>query len=225
MAEEMSVIEKMKKTLFICMPCGKNVDTGFFRAFCQSIGEIMMNWNTAVLTESSPFIVENRNQLAAKVIEFDSKSVLKVDYVLWIDTDMIFSFEQVKQLLERLEEGNDIVSGLCYNIFDGKEKPVVMKKAGQKYVFMEEKVLKNKELIEVDAAGFAFIAFKAEVLKKLQQKYGRRIFDIRYLENGSLVGEDQVFCERAKEAGYKIMLDSAIVVKHIKGTIPSKAPS
>jgi len=218
----MSVAEKMKKTLFICIPCGKNVETGFFRAFSQSIGEIMMSWNTAVLTESSPFIVENRNQLAAKVIEFDSKSVLKVDYVLWIDTDMIFTFEQIKQLLGRLEEGNDIVSGLCYNIFEGKEKPAVMKKAGQKYTLIEEKAIKSNDLVEVDAAGFAFIAFKLEVLKKLHQKYGRRVFDIRYLENGSLVGEDQIFCERAKEAGYKIMLDPAIVIKHIKGTIPSK---
>ena len=214
--------EMMKKTLFICIPCGKNVETGFFKAFTQCIGEIMLNWNTAVLAESSPFVVENRNQLAAKVLEFDSKSALKVDYVLWIDTDMIFNFEQIKRLLGRIEEGHDIVAGLCYNIFEGKEKPILMKRSGEKYAFMEEKSFKKKELVEVDATGFAFIAFKTEVLKKLQQKYRRRIFDIRYLENGSIVGEDQIFCERAKEEGYKIMVDRSIVVKHIKGTLPSK---
>jgi len=211
----------MKRTLFVCIPCGKNVDTGFFRAFSQSIGEIMLNWNTAVLTESSPYIVENRNQLAAKVLEFDSKSKLKVDYVLWIDTDIIFTAEQAKKLLSGLDEGKDIVSGVYYSVIEGKERPVVMRRTGQKYSFLEANEVKGKGFIDADACGFGFIAMNIGVLKKLQQNFGRRLFDFRYLENESLVGEDQIFCERAKEAGFKIMVDTEVVVRHIKGTLPS----
>ena len=210
-----------KKTLFICIPCGKNADFGFFKSFAQSIGEIMHSWNTAIITESSPYVVESRNQISRKVLEFDKKSQLKVDYVLWIDSDMVFSPEHLKKLIGRLEEGNDIVSALYYNLFNGKEKPLAMKRAGERYELIERQKL-GKGLTEVDAVGFGFIAIKFDVFRRLEGKYGNRIFDIRYLKGGSIIGEDQVFCERAKEAGYKIMLDPTILVKHIKGTIPSK---
>ena len=47
-----------------------------------------------------------------------------------------------------------------------------------------------------------------------------RPFDLRYLPGGGMVGEDQLFCERAKELGTKILLDTSIVVRHAKGLLP-----
>ena len=210
-----------RKTLLVCIPCGKAVDYGFFDSFAKAIGEVMMGFNVGIITEASPYIVENRNSIARKVLEVEGKSPVKPDYALWLDSDMVFSAWQIASLIKRLEEGNEIVSGLYYNFFKGEEKPLAMRKEGGRYGLIEESELKGN-LVEVDAVGFGFVAMKVEVLKRLAGKYGKRVFDMRYLEDGSLIGEDMVFCERAKEAGYKIMLDPSIVVKHIKGTIPSK---
>ncbi|VVB98919.1 Uncharacterised protein [uncultured archaeon] len=213
-----------KKNLAICIPSGRFVDFGFFQSFANTIAETMFYCNTAVFTVASPMIFENRNELVRRVFSFEGKSGFAFDFMLWIDNDIVFNFGQVKKLLSHLEDGEDFVSGVYYNPKDGNVLPVAYFADGERYRWLEEKDVQNggKDfgLLEVDAVGFGFCAMKMDLMREIFARHKPRPFNLRQLDDGSLVTEDQVFCERAKEAGAKIMLDSSIVVKHAKGYLP-----
>ena len=207
-----------KKNLAVCIPSGRFVDYAFFSSFANSIGQIMLKWNTAIFAASSPLIVENRNELARRVMAFESKSALRFDYVLWLDTDIVFTFEQVQSLISMLEGGKEFVSGVYYNPKGEGIIPVAYHKNKERYAPLSEGELGGT--IEVDAVGFGFCAMGAGLLRRSLEKYGNRPFDIRAFADGGIVGEDQIFCERAKELGAKIWLDTSIVVRHAKGFLP-----
>jgi GT2 family glycosyltransferase len=209
----------MKKTLFVVMPCGKQVEWMCFHDLMKCIPSLVSNFNHGFLTSSSPYIVENRNKIARELISIEENTPgILIDYVLWLDSDMVFSFKQIKELLNHLDSGKDIVSGLYFNKKNNELFPIAYKKKNEGYEPI--KLNDSKELIEVDSCGFGFIAMKMDVIRKLNEEFKPRIFDMRYLSDGSLIGEDQVFCERAIKQGFKILLDTKIEVKHIKGTLP-----
>ncbi|MFH1391099.1 MAG: hypothetical protein ABIH20_02190 [Candidatus Diapherotrites archaeon] len=208
-----------KKNICICIPSGKFVDFSFFKSFTQTIGQLMMAYNTAVFTVASPMIFENRNELVRRTFKFEETNPgFLFDYFLWIDNDIVFNFKQIQQLISHLDSGKDFVSGVYFNPLDDGIRPVAYHADGERYKWLEESELNG--LIEVDAIGFGFCAFKSVIARKLFEKFKPRAFDLRPLDDGSLVTEDQVFSERAKELGYKIWLDSEIVVKHAKGYLP-----
>ncbi len=208
-----------KKNLALCVPSGKIVDSGFFQSFSQSIGQIMLSWNTGVFTVASPMIFENRNEIARRVLRAEEANPgLLFDYMLWIDNDILFRFEDVKKLVSHIDSGEDFVSGVYYNPHEKAIKPVAYWRNGERYKWLEEKELNG--LMEVDAVGFGFCAFRMDLMRKIFEKHRPRPFNLRQLDDGGLVTEDQLFCERAKELGAKILLDSEIVVKHAKGYLP-----
>jgi hypothetical protein len=84
-------------------------------------------------------------------------------------------------------------------------------------------------LHQIDAGGTGCILIKIEVLKKLDEKFKGKIFErVRnvfdkpiivdgkeYLER--TMSEDALFCERAKDLGFEVWLDSRIRPIHITG--------
>ncbi|MCR4336117.1 MAG: hypothetical protein NUV57_06325 [archaeon] len=208
-----------KKNIAICIPSGRFVDFGFFKSFAQNIGSLMLTYNTAVFTVASPMIFENRNELLRRAFRFEETNPgFLFDYLLWIDNDIVFSFKQVQKLISHLDSGKDFVSGVYFNPLDDGIKPVAYHASGERYKWLEESELNG--LMEVDAVGFGFCAFKMDIARRVFEKFKPRPFNLRQLDDGSLVTEDQVFCERAKELGYKIFLDSELIVKHAKGYLP-----
>lgn len=208
-----------KKNLALCVPSGRFVDFGFFRSFANSIGQLMLSYNTAVFTVGSPMIFENRNEIARKALLAEETTPgLLFDYMLWIDNDIVFTFEQVQTLLRHLENGKEFASGVYYNPHEKEIKPVAYLREGERYKWLSGKDLNG--VMEVDAIGFGFCAFRMDLMRRVFSKHKPRPFNLRQLGDGSLITEDQVFCERAKELGVKIWLDTSIVVRHAKGYLP-----
>lgn len=207
-----------KTNLAICIPSGRQVDFSFFKSYAQSIGQLMLNYNAATFTVASPMIFENRNEIARNVLAFESKSGVKFDFMLWIDNDIVFSFEQAQKLLSYLDSGKEFVSGLYYNPKGAEILPVAYRADGERYKWLGQMDLNG--LMEVDAVGFGFCAFKMDLMRRVFEKFKPRPFNLRQLDDGSLVTEDQLFCERAKELGAKVWLDSTIILKHAKGYLP-----
>jgi len=208
-----------KKNIALCIPSGKLVDFSFFKSYANSIGRLMIAYNCVALTVASPMIFENRNEILrqASKIEESTPGFL-LDYLVWIDNDIVFNFEQVQELISHLEKGRDFISGVYFNPNGNGIRPVAYWKDGESYKWLEESELKG--LMEVDAVGFGFCAIKMDAVRRMVQKHFPRPFNLRLLDAGSLVTEDLLFCERLKELGYKIWLDASIVVKHAKGYLP-----
>lgn len=153
------------------------------------------------LWSQTSLLNEARQQMADHVIEN------KASYLFFVDSDMTFP----KDALARLMKHNvDIVSGLCF-----AKKPAFKPIAG----------IRNKEgaydpiddwprdqLFEVDTVGCGFLLIKREVLEKIQWPHFAEKLDIK---KKARMGEDYYFCQKAKVAGFSIMVDPTLDIRHI----------
>jgi len=147
---------------------------------------------------------------------FDGK--LDYDYLMWIDSDMIFRPEQMVQLINR---NVDIVSGL-YLMEDGKSFAAVKDwdteffKTNGYFKFLNPEDIKDtKDPIEVTYAGFGFMLIKRGVFESMSYPW----FEPRKHEIGGMVDysmEDVSFCLRAQEKGFKVFTDPTVIVGHEK---------
>lgn len=147
------------------------------------------------------------------------------DYIMWIDSDMVFQPWQFKALLSH---DKSIVSGLTRHRDDtfncGPDfNTEYLKKHGtferHTATFFGDKT----NLVEVGWVGFAFMLIRKGVFEELSFPWFKPEW---YQLNGGgkiYLSEDQAFCREAKEKGYKIYVDPTIEVGHEKrGVIGGK---
>ena len=140
------------------------------------------------------------------------------DYIMWIDSDQIFSFDQIQKLISY---DKDIVSGI-YKTENGQNFACVKdwdqefyKKHGSFYFLQQEDVVNHRGLMEVDYNGMGFMLIKKGVFEKVPYPWfcqlKKQIGDLE-----DYCSEDVAFCHLAKEAGFKIFIDPHMVVGHEK---------
>ena len=164
-------------------------------------------------------VARARNRLCAEFLASDAT------HLLFLDTDLIFSPEHVIKLIEHAKRGEPIVAGLypkkqlelgwVCNVLDEIQEPnehglVAVKYAGTGCLMFSREVLtKMSELNpeieydpdEGDSPGVKWDFFATGV----RAFEGRR----RYLS------EDWMFCQRAQDAGFEVMMDTSVVLKHV----------
>ena len=147
---------------------------------------------------------------------FDGK--IDYDYLMWLDSDIIFTPQQFQRLLNH---NNDIVSGLYFmegggyfaTVKDWDEE--YFKKNGS-FQFLTAKDIEGKgELIEVSYTGMGFMLVKNRVFESLTYPWFRPI-EKRIGDSLDFTMEDVGFCLRAKEHGYKILIDPQVILGHEK---------
>lgn len=192
------------KTL-IAIPCMDQVPA----LFAQSLATMKMVGECQVAMQIGSLVYTSRNDLS----RFAMKEGF--DYVLWMDSDMVFPQDFHERMLKTMTENDlDILTGIYY-----KRKPpyspVLFKSMNQsgeswEYTWVEDV---PDELFEVEACGFGCVLMKTEVLMSVSLKH-RQLF--QPMLNA---GEDIAFCCRARENGYKIMCDPQIVCGHVGNVI------
>jgi hypothetical protein len=137
------------------------------------------------------------------------------DYIMWIDSDIIFKPEHFFKLLEH---DKDIVSGLYLRqpLEDGLEAiPVAyacFDSHKQAISTADPKV--NGELIKVWSNGMGWMLIKKGVFEKVEYPwFGPIPIGLGYH------GEDISFQLRAKDAGFDSYVDTSIVVGHEKEVV------
>ena len=148
-----------------------------------------------------------------------SKSVapkpLKADYVLWLDSDMVFEPDLLKRMFAVMEEHDlDILTGLYFRRVP-PYTPVLFDRLNMRKGVCEWSNFKSlpNELFEVGGCGFGCVLMKTDVFIDVQARH-RAMFD-PILKTG----EDLAFCWRARDVGYKIMCDPSIICGHIGNII------
>jgi GT2 family glycosyltransferase len=147
---------------------------------------------------------------------FDGK--VDYDYLMWIDSDIIFTPNDFFRLLNHRK---DIVGGL-YLMENGLQFPVVEKwdeeyfQKNGTFQFMEKDEVANKKgIFEVAYNGFGFLLIKKGVFEKIPYPW----FAPKMLKIGNcedFPSEDVSFCLRARDAGFKIYTDPNVIVGHEK---------
>ena len=197
----------------IATPYHNNVPVPFHLSMVTLMTEFhKCGWELAMLSVDRTNCVQARNTLMEMFLSKYGK--INFDYIFHIDSDIVFGVDDFCNILKHIHESQlDILSGVYRQRGFGKTKKhltVALKNVDGKYYFLPDL---PDGICEVDAIGFGFMVCKPTVYTHLFKKHGKHVFE--YLKRGEeMISEDIVWCERAKELGYKINIDSDVVVGH-----------
>lgn len=190
----------------IAIPCMDTVPVQFM----HSLLYVEKPEDTHVSLISGSLIYDSRNHALEQAVLGD------YDRILWLDSDMTFEPDTMMRLIEDLDSGHEIVSGLYF-----KRRPpytaVLFKR-----LFLDEKegykIPVNDEyndypkdsLFQLEGFGFGCVMMEVSAVKKIMEKYGAKL-----CMPVAGFGEDLSFCLRAKYAGVDLWCDSRIKCGHI----------
>lgn len=188
--------------ILIAIPCMDQVPV----PFCNSLARLQKVGDCVLAMKSGSLIYDSRNSLATFAIKSEA------DYVFWLDSDMVFKPDTLIRMLDTMKKNDlDMLSGLYFRrvppyspvLFDR----LAMKENGD-MDFSEFKEIPS-ELFEIGGCGFGCVLMDTSVLMSVQAKHGNM-----FAPMGNN-GEDVAFCIRAKDCGYKIYCDPALVCGHV----------
>ena len=191
--------------ILIAVPCMDSVAAQFSQALAmlEKEGKCLVSFVIGSL------IYNSRNDLARQALK------LECDYILWLDSDMVFPPETLKYLLKEMEEtGADFISGLYFRScapFSPVAFDTLEIKDGKATWTDYHGELSG--LHEVGGVGFGCVLQKTDMLLEMAAKYGDFFGPL------ANVGEDLAFCWRARQLGYKIMLDCNLKLGHVGHTV------
>jgi hypothetical protein len=210
----------------VCALPGQNYSATFLRYWTEFLSEsTKRGWGITLSQRSGADIYALRSACLCGDIRRgeDQKPFngeVDYDYVLWIDSDIIFKAEDVESLINR---DLDVVTGL-YSRGDGCSFCAIealnqeyFEKHGH-YEWLTPNSIKEKTLIPIECCGFGFLLVKKGVFEKLNYPW----FEQRTLRVGNIAdfySEDISCCLRMKEAGIKLFADATVRVGHEKLSI------
>ena len=193
------------KTL-IAVPCMDQVPA----PFAQSLAMLHKPGECVLSMQMGSLIYTSRNNLAQMAIQMD------VDYVFWLDSDMVFEPDTLVKMMKTLEENDyDILTGLYF-----RRVPPYTPVLFDKLDIIRDKICSWTEFheipdepFEVGGCGFGCVLMKSDVFYDVQSKHGNMFAPI------ANNGEDIAFCWRARDCGFKIYCDPSIICGHVSHSI------
>lgn len=198
------------KKVFIAIPSMDQVPV----QFCQSLALLEKEGPTVVGFQVSSLIYTARNTLALMAIEHEA------DYILWLDSDMVFPSGILKHMLAEIEKlGDDAILSGAYFRRVAPFTPVLYDKLEidpEKGATWAETTAIPEDIFEVAGCGFGCVLMPTSAVADVSAKY-------RDLFSPILgTGEDLSFCWRARQAGYKIYCDPRMELGHVGHTVITK---
>ena len=149
-----------------------------------------------------------RNEVAKRFMRLNS------EWLLTLDTDMVFSVENFDALLASADpDFAPIVSGI-YFVDERPPRAAAANTVDDSIKSISD--WEDDKLIHVEWCGAGFMLIHRSVFEKLGDEPYRQ--DI-VAPSGALVGEDYSFCERARQAGFTIQVNPSVFVGHVKPRI------
>lgn len=148
-------------------------------------------------------------------------------WLLFIDDDMVWQADAVARLVARYDELKVefpdtpiMVGGLCFRRVPPHQPTMYMREqptAGL-YNFLEKW---STDVVEVDATGMAFVLIEQAVFEAVmggpmlsaEERLARPPW--LHFEWTAYMGEDIGFCQKAKDAGARIFVDTTIEIGHV----------
>lgn len=185
--------------------------------FARSVINTVRKYDYPVTTVmSGPNVSRARNHIVTNFLDHHGG----IDWLFMVDTDMVFTEDAILNLMSCEEP---LISGLCLT---GGEKPVPsmykqIEDGPQKGMYTSICEWSTNEVIDVDTFGAACSLIHRSVFEDIRNQTPNPAAhwyqEIQVGDN--LVGEDFVFCERAKAVGYQPKVNTAVQIGHVKGTM------
>jgi hypothetical protein len=178
-----------------------------YSQFSFSLAQLMKTTSLAgidtyLFFDTSTILLNQRENLVKNAIELDS------DYILWLDSDMMFPSTTVLRLLNH----NKDVVACNYMKRSNPLKSVAYPTPGEWNGWLP--ITNNDELVEVRGVGMGCVLMKTKIFKELEQPWFEFIWQSSVKDWG---GEDFKLCKKINEIGYKIWIDMNLSkdIKHI----------
>ena len=187
--------------IMIAVPCMDMVPA----QFASSLAMLQKGDNiTAVAFQISSLVWTARDALATKAIQSDA------DYILWLDSDMVFDPDTLLRLLGHAAP-DTIVTGMYFRRVQ-PYSPVLYDKLeideGGKVETEQTKEI-PEGLQEKAGCGFGCVLTPVDAFVEVIASCRQLFAPITGL------GEDLSFCWRARQCGYKILVDPSIPLGHV----------
>jgi hypothetical protein len=202
---------KMRSVMILTPAYGGMVTAGFHRSILTSTVELLAD---GIALESE--ILENQSLLPlARNTLLNEAYKRKPDDIIWIDTDMVWEPDTLRQLLKH---DVDVVGSAC--------RKKIPENVQFNFQLFKEKSFEpdEKGLIEVRRLGTGFLRMSRKAYTHLwenDKKYevqgvmGSNVFEIGIWQGRELLSEDFIVCEKLIERGFKIFMDPNLTVGHI----------
>lgn len=183
--------------------------------FCQSLALLRRSGDTMIGFEVGSLVYNARNNLARQAIKAEA------DWVLWLDSDMVFSPDLLQRMIKVCTENDiDFLTGLCFRrkppytpcLFEKLEK--LPDDKGAAYTAL---LSVPEGRFKVGGCGFAGVLLSTDVLISVSARFQGRMFDPL-----PGMGEDVSFCWRARQCGYDIWCDSTIELGHVGNCVVTR---
>jgi len=185
-----------KSKLAVLIPCRDTLHSAHALALAELVKfNTMNNIDTHVFMDASTILLTQRERLATNAV------VLNADYMLWLDSDMVFPATTAVRLLahnEPVVAGNYIrrqkpYKGVAYKKIGDWEKPLSFDV--------------QDELVSVAGVGMGCLLIKTDIFKELSKPW----FDFQWTPSSNdFLGEDMYLCQKITAAGYSIKIDTMI---------------
>jgi len=198
--------------------CGhRNIDCDTVKSLEKFRLHTQLLYNIAVFTGDA-LIGRSRSRSCTQYLDAHT-----APYMLFIDDDMVFEAEHIQRLYLDMVQGYDLIAG-CYAVKDGSQ----LASYGWKGAVDFNGKIQDMEYL---ATGFLGISWNCldTIRKKLDMKIVNPTDPIRcypFFESGGYyeereggmpaiyISEDWDFCLKARKAGFKCYLDTAVWVGH-----------
>jgi hypothetical protein len=218
-------IENIKKVC-ICIPTYVSIKAELFQQFIELIQWASRRPLTTITTIPNRTHNDARNWLATAGGGNANPNNLteQVDIIVWIDSDMVFTLEDITKLLSY--EDDPFVAGWYVktnnqnmptsNIMAARwDEDKFLKDGHMDFLQVDEVTNSKEELIECDYTGFGFVKMNTSVLKKMTYPY----FTNKIVNIGGLIencSEDVSFC---LDSPVKPKIVRDLRVGHFKSTV------
>ena len=202
---------KMRSVMILTPAYGGMVTAGFHRSLLTSTIELLAE---GIALESE--ILENQSLLPlARNTLLNEAYKRKPDDIIWIDTDMVWEPDTLRQLLKH---DVDVVGSAC--------RKKIPDNVQFNFQLFKEKSFEpdEKGLIEVRRLGTGFLRMSRKAYTHLwenDKKYevqgvmGSNVFEIGIWQGRELLSEDFIVCEKLAERGFKVFMDPNLTVGHV----------
>lgn len=198
----------------VCIPFYKFMEAKAVESLVVMMADIHSRGDIYVpIVCHSLYIERARTALTKAVV----KQAPDADFVLWIDTDHVYSSKALYSLIETMKrEKLDMLSAAytarnmpefyAHCRYDGGT-PMKIKKNG------------HKGLMECDVVGLGFSVFRPAFLRRMLEKHGEALFGNRSEDGVLKTGDDRTFCDLARKAGQRVYFDADVQVGHISSVV------
>lgn len=162
-----------------------------------------------------PYLDDGRNQIVERFLNKTDAEIL-----LFVDDDIAFTLDDVRAVVEAVDDEHPIVGGAYYSPQADKFFTVAYEDRDDNGIFTAIKtseVLAGSGLRPVLAIGTGFLAIQRNVLETMPDYYDPpQPWFAELVLDGVHLGEDLTFCVRAKALGFDSFLQQDAKVTHYK---------